>query len=86
MVKYNGKNYPVLHKFDIYKQGALPDTMFLTTSDKAKNALTQLTHITDCCLDKTNIFHPETAFGKFLRLQDFEIIEMGVVAFPQLFK
>jgi hypothetical protein len=70
-------------KWDVYNEGALPDVLCISNKVVMKKMLSQIDILEKCLLQNTNIYHPETGFGKSIKAHNLTCVELDLKAFPQ---
>lgn len=70
------------YRFDIYNSGACPDTFSIGTFDTMLKTLNQVNDFSDCIINNTNYYHPETSFFKYLTYLKLKIIYLPLISIP----
>jgi hypothetical protein len=70
-------------KWDVYKEGALPDVLCISNKVVMKKMLSQLDSLDKCLLANSTQFHPETSFCKYIKFMNLIWNKLDLKAFPQ---
>ena len=68
-------------KYDVYKNGACPDTSFMSNQNVMLKILNQVNDFQHCIL-KNTIYHPESSFYNYLIYLKLNLIYLPIYSFP----
>ena len=70
-------------KFNIYNNPSLPDVICIANKEITKKIVDQLSNLSYCVVNNSNLFHPETSFYNALEHLNLNILKLEFSAFPQ---